>query len=417
MTLTPTEEGLEARLRPRGAGRFFSAAFLLIWLCGWLAGECFALWMLLGGAAALLSSDPPAPGRDPLPLAAALMGGLFLLFWLSLWTLGGWLAGREFLRLLWSEDRILVRPDALVIRRRIGPFRSTRTVPRDSLIGIHVLTRRRLIAETTGGSVELTNLDQGSGGEELAAALRQALGLGDESARRGQSLPRSWSEVIDDEGRTALVRDEGTRRLRGRFAWGLTVLVAGVAVPVVLAAMAADPLVSDGQLVPDARSGAGSLKAAGIMAALTAVLAWGAWWISRTRLEWRIDPGCLRLRRRSAGGVRELFEGRGLELIRSSDSDGDRWYTLNAVAAGAPPPAATFRFSDRRTRRTIVRAMDDPTEPQQVGAWLAARSGLRLDDPMPAEPATVTPAEVIALFESAGPLGRWIAKRLSGTRA
>ena len=49
-----TERGFEARLQPRGAGRLFGAAFLLVWLCGWLAGESVALWFLVRGAFALV---------------------------------------------------------------------------------------------------------------------------------------------------------------------------------------------------------------------------------------------------------------------------------------------------------------------------------------------------------------------------
>ena len=33
---------MEVRLRPQGVGRYFGAAFLAFWLCGWAAGEVFA---------------------------------------------------------------------------------------------------------------------------------------------------------------------------------------------------------------------------------------------------------------------------------------------------------------------------------------------------------------------------------------
>ena len=53
-----SEIGYEARLQRRGAGRYVSAAFLGAWLCGWLMGECFALWVLIRGAVALLPGEP-----------------------------------------------------------------------------------------------------------------------------------------------------------------------------------------------------------------------------------------------------------------------------------------------------------------------------------------------------------------------
>ncbi|MCP9859925.1 MULTISPECIES: hypothetical protein [unclassified Cyanobium] len=72
-TATPT-----FRFRPLGPGRFFVAAFLAFWLCGWLAGEVFAvslLWKLL--------STFLTTGQGTLPAT------LFLLVWVSFWSVGG----------------------------------------------------------------------------------------------------------------------------------------------------------------------------------------------------------------------------------------------------------------------------------------------------------------------------------------
>ena len=395
MSMERTVEGLEARYRPRGFGRFFSAGFLLVWLCGWAAGECFAIWMLVRGVAAFLESGGSGP--DAPPPAVMAFAGLFLLLWLSFWTLGGYAAGREFLRLIWSEDRILARHDALVLHRRIGPFRSTRIVPRADVVGIHAIGRRnRVMAETTGGAVELTTLVPIAERESLVSTLRAALGVRADGEREGLSLPARWREVIDGEGRTALVRDEDQRRARGRFAWGLTLLVAAVTCPVLL----------------DARTNSEARPAVLLLGVLTLALGCGAWRISRTRLEWRIDPGRLSLRRRSAGGARDLFDGGSLEFLSTSDSDGDRWYTLYAVAPGAPPTQVPPRLSDLRLRKKIAREMDDPNEPRRLGAWIARRSGLHLDDRTPTEPKPIDLAELAARLEATGRIGRWLAKRI-----
>jgi hypothetical protein len=393
MTLTPTEEGLEARFRPRGIGRWFSAAFLSIWLCGWLAGECFAIGMLVLGVGSFLNGAPAPGSPATMPIGVAAVAAHILRLWLSFWTLGGWAAGYHLLQLISSEDRILVRHDALVVRRRIGPFRSTRTVPRAEIDGIHSIARKnRVIADTTGGTIELTMHASGDS-VALVAALREALDIG--AASDDTFPPKDWREVIDADGRTALVHLEDNRRARGRIAWGLAILVAG------LAAAAARNAPAD----------SGALPAACGLAFLALALGWGAWRISNTRREWRIDPGRLSLRRRSARGARDLFEGHSLEFIETSDSDGDRWYTLYAVAAGAPPAQVPPRISDLRLRRKISRSMDDPSEPRRLGAWIARRTGMRLEDRTPAVH-TVQLAELLGRLEASGRLGRWLAKRL-----
>src|SRR5882762_6825090 len=90
-----TSQGWEIQFKSRGPARFLGAAFLGFWLCGWAAGESFAVWMLGKGALSLLTGEPPSSGGRPLPLGPTLGAGIFLLVWLSFWTLGGILALRE----------------------------------------------------------------------------------------------------------------------------------------------------------------------------------------------------------------------------------------------------------------------------------------------------------------------------------
>jgi hypothetical protein len=77
-----TSEGWQARMRPQGIGRFFPAAFLTFWLCGWAAGEGFALWFLFHAVRALLTGEPIV-GRSPTPIPVILAMGAFILFWLT----------------------------------------------------------------------------------------------------------------------------------------------------------------------------------------------------------------------------------------------------------------------------------------------------------------------------------------------
>ncbi len=381
-------------------GRFFSAAFLAAWLCGWVIGESFAVYSLLAGAHSLVTGRPLSPGAGPPELAPALFAGLFLVFWLSLWTLGGFMAAHEALRLLSSEDRIVARPDALVIHRRLGPFRSTRTIPRSALLRIYSLARKcRLMAETPDGPIPMTSLAPGGECESLAMAFHQEMGLKPRDLQDPASPPERWREVIDAEGSPALVENEDQRRVQGRIAWVVTAIFAGVAAP----------------LLRYSGGHRGMLPVAAVLGAATVALAWASWRLTHTRLEWRIDSGCLRLRRRSDSGVRDLFEGVSLELVRTSDSDGDPWFTLNVLAAGAPPHQDPPRLSNVRMRRKLAHEMDDPTMPSRLGAWLAARSGIPLDDRTTTEAGEKELAALISRLESGGRFSRWLARQVPRT--
>src|SRR5262245_39794330 len=136
-----TTDGYLVRLRPHGFGRYFTAAFLTVWLCGWAAGEAFALWFLGNGIAALITGEPPQGSPVPLQAGVALGIGAFLLFWLTFWTIGGIAAGSEWLRLLWGEDRILANGPSIRVTHARGPFRSSKEYTRDIIRGV-LLTPR-----------------------------------------------------------------------------------------------------------------------------------------------------------------------------------------------------------------------------------------------------------------------------------
>lgn len=76
----------------KGIAKYFQAAFLCVWLCGWLFGECattYALWnMGLGGAS------------------------LFLMVWLCGWTFAGAMAMYALYSLICGP-----KPEVLVLER------------------------------------------------------------------------------------------------------------------------------------------------------------------------------------------------------------------------------------------------------------------------------------------------------------
>ena len=82
-----------------GARRRFVSLFLLAWLGGWFFGERAALRDLMTGAG--------GEGRG------------FLAFWLAGWTLGGVAVTYLILWTSLGRERLILRPDALVLRREV----------------------------------------------------------------------------------------------------------------------------------------------------------------------------------------------------------------------------------------------------------------------------------------------------------
>jgi hypothetical protein len=82
-----------------GLRRPFVTLFLLAWLGGWFLGERSAVHELMTGG----------PGRD----------GGFLAFWLVAWSLGGAFVAFTVLWALFGRERLVLTPDALVVRREV----------------------------------------------------------------------------------------------------------------------------------------------------------------------------------------------------------------------------------------------------------------------------------------------------------
>src|SRR5215471_12619167 len=173
LMLERTASGLEVQLRATGIVRFLLAGFLSFWLTGWAAAEAFALWMLVGGAHSLLTTgQSPGGHHQPLSVGMAVAVGVFLLFWLTLWTFGGIAACGELLRLLFGRDRFLVNYDGLEVEQSFGLFRLVKRFPREQIRRFFRTTPfAPLSVETTGGTMVLTRLGTGVERAELEEAL------------------------------------------------------------------------------------------------------------------------------------------------------------------------------------------------------------------------------------------------------
>lgn len=396
MTGERTIEGWELRLRSRDGGRYVSGAFLAFWLCGWAVGESIVLWILIRGAWALVTGTSPQPGRALLETGPALLTGLFLLLWLTLWTFGGIAAALELMRLLWGEDRIRVASGRLSVTWIRGPFRSTRHFERDAIRQVAITGRRGTLSlQTTRSMIELSALGTRSEREEAIVALRSELAIVEPAVPEG--LPDAWEEIITPEGERALIASRTVRRTQARVSSMVTLFLAAITFAV-------------GRQVPHRWD---LVIPTSILLAITILLTAGTLWLARGRWEWRIGAGRLTLRKRYGSTVSDVFEARRLVLETTSDSDGDPWYELYGLAEAAPPPKPTLvvvRTGDTKHRRKIARVMSDPSNVRALATWLSRTSGLELDDRTTPQAREAQLAELRALLENAGRFGKWAGK-------
>lgn len=396
MLLTRTFQGLEVTLKATGYGRFGGAAFLLVWLAFWVVGEVLVGWILIRGGWSLLTGLPPGEGRAPLETAPALGAGVFLLFWLAFWTLGGVLAGRELLRLLAGRDRLVLRPDALMVEQGFGLFRSRREIPREQVQRFHRRAHGNILfADTIRGGIELTRFGTAAEFEELAAALNADWKLSPDAPAAGV-LPAGWNETLAPEGDAILIKDPVVRRKQAGVACFVFLLLAAVGGYILQASIA--------QL---------SLLALGAMVAAGAGFAgWGAFQLTYCRDEWVLGTGRLRLQRRIRGRAEPRFEAAALRLREERDSDGDPWYKLVAESAAAAPTLSLRET--RRHERVIMNVTGDPTEVCNLGRWLGQRCALPLHDGTTAAAKAEEVERLRAELTASGRFGRWVARRLGG---
>jgi hypothetical protein len=144
-------------------------AFMLVWLCGWGAGEWFALSQLLDSGT---------------PLAA----NLFLLVWVSLWTVAGIVV---LLIVLWQlvgvEKLFLIEGGGIVTERGFGPVTRRRIFRVDEVSEVSLAQQQPQSASasaiTTAGAVQF-----------LAGGKRHSFGidLDEEEADRVATLMRDF---------------------------------------------------------------------------------------------------------------------------------------------------------------------------------------------------------------------------------
>jgi hypothetical protein len=88
-----TEDGVVIEVRQTRI--FWDIAFLLFWLCGWLAGELIVTWTLIAGT-----------DQYGEPLSWILK--VSLIAWLIFWTWAGIQTIREVVNMIWGQDIVTI---------------------------------------------------------------------------------------------------------------------------------------------------------------------------------------------------------------------------------------------------------------------------------------------------------------------
>jgi hypothetical protein len=303
--------------------RFGIGAFLAFWLCGWAAGEAFALrwlvWSVLGGAGS------PAARAAAQPMGWV-MGG-FLLVWTIFWTIGGVAALFHFVRLMAGVDRLTWTPETWELRRAAGPFGRTRSIPSPDVRGLYIKrTNGPLMLETSQRTFEVTSFGTP---QERHQALEQ---FGARIPPRPESeLPANWIAERDIEGLT--------RVRRARFeSPGCLAFVAIIAIlPLLFAARFRSEI---------PRSATIAVASLGLL--LSALFLWGLF----SQREWHARQGYLARHVRWLSWSRTTpIDPSSLNIERSTDSDGDERASLVGMAGGRKITLLSSINDDREVTR------------------------------------------------------------------
>ena len=342
-------------LRATHWSRYLDSSFLLVWMLGWLAGELFALALLvimvisalgaaLGRPLFLASWAPPTDGMVT-PFI------LFLLLWLTLWTAAGIAAGTHLLRRLSGEDDVEASANGINLTWRAGPFRRRREIPRASIRRVRVqLNGRAVVADTDSGTVVISDLGDDDERRSLHTWLLSQLGLtGEAHAKLREREVGPLERDIETQG-AGIVATHPTRRARTLRARVMLVVAA---------------LMSLGWIDAFRRGLLTNMTAGETVAAFaTMLVAASSLWLMTSRTEWELRSGRLTVRRRVAHWTlreHDFQAASRIEIEHSTDSDGDDRYALV--------------IKDSSHKRVLDRSLHDQYELLALGEWLSARTG------------------------------------------
>jgi hypothetical protein len=365
MTIDRGPDGAETfSLKPTGWGRFlFDIPFLGVWLAFWVVFEVAVIVLFGGMVAGVISSAfgiPLSFASRVTPDGSAPFFLLFMLVWLTFWTLGGIAAGTHFLRELAGRDVVSVSPDGLEIDWRAGPFRQRRTIGHGDIRRVRMtLQGDALVVETASGTVNVTTFGTREERAAILDSLKARLVLPDAARIKrldAETAPPDWGVEVQGMETRLFWPTRRDRRIVAAILWGLAAMVFFAAFLPAL------------QLNPDAleRSWNGITGAQLTASGIAAVFALWAAWVTWGRSEWVVGYGRMTWRRRFGSWRRERsFENGRLEIERTFDSDGDARFTLRVRTATA--------------NRKISSSLHESADLVRLAEWLSARTHFPID--------------------------------------
>ncbi|MDH4066762.1 MAG: hypothetical protein OEW19_20365, partial [Acidobacteriota bacterium] len=316
-TCPPVIAGPSVALRASGAGRYAEAGFLVVWLAAWLLGEIVALvflaTLLRSVLGAAFGMPWPIPGGEWIADGSAAFVLIFILGWLAVWTVGGIAAIDEFLRSVSGEDTVSMTPAGVELVRRAGPFRRTRRFERPGIRRVRLrASDKAVVLDAVCGTEVLTPFGSLEERHHLVDWLRRQLSLPEDGAPvDAASAPPGWTMTV--EGGVTRVTDSnsGARRAGALVAWIVVALLV---------------LVAYGSLRSGPVSGASVALGLSVPFALLAVWLSGShreWLVQQGRLT--------RCRRFAGWTRERAFQNARLTISHRTDSDNDSHCELKVI--------------------------------------------------------------------------------------
>ncbi len=109
---------------------WFILIFIPFWLIMWAIAEVMVAGILIGGLVGALNGTIDRPGL--------IFPAIFLVVWLSAWTVGGFLVVYAFLWQLVGKEILEVSPQSVTVRRRILGFNRSKEYLAEHISGLRV---------------------------------------------------------------------------------------------------------------------------------------------------------------------------------------------------------------------------------------------------------------------------------------